>query len=55
MSETQRKIIEDLNRVNDELREELAKYDYENAQKDKIIAELKDALRARSTKDKVKS
>ena len=53
MSEIQRKIIEDLNRVNDELREELAHAEYKNVEKDKIIYALEDALRSPATKHKV--
>ena len=53
MSETQRRIIEDLNHVNDALREELAEAEYANTEKDKRIEVLESALRSPATKHKV--
>lgn len=53
MSETQRRIIEDLNHVNDALREELAEAEYANTEKDKRIEVLENALRSPATKHKV--
>ncbi len=53
MSETQRRIIEDLNQINDALREELAEAEYVNTEKDKRIEVLENALRSPTTKHKI--